>query len=256
MRARFNLDIKSYDSLSMLVYGMYGCGKTHFMGTALQWALTSAKCPPGGALYLNVANQDGYMSIANMELGTIGEVIEEVADLEEFLKQFETEPPLFILCVDSLLDIARLVMRKVTKADRIPKGGRGNENEWTRIHHEMGKVVRQLKRCSRYLLVSAPAQRHLNPVTNMTWIMPDLPGKQAFDMVGEFDFVGYLRAATDFKGKVKRHLIVKQMPEGDEDQPGILTRQRMAKEITTDIVIPPAVGGWQEFMAVVEKGMV
>lgn len=239
MRKMFNLDLQTLDSFNMLVYGLWGVGKTHFIGDAL---LEESKVGP--VKYLNIAGEDGGLTLSRMGLGNVGENIETPADLKDFIAQY-TKAPLQALAVDSLLALSvKVIQARV--GDRLPTI-KGDGNEWGEVHWAMSSLVSALRPCAKYFMATCPADRESDPIKGTKYLAPMLPGRQAREIQGKFDFVGYMQAITI--GKKTRWTITFAPSEE------ISARQRVPTPLINEIVVPQGGGGWLAFKSALQTSL-
>lgn len=248
-RKKLNLDLTSLDRLGVLVHGAYGAGKTHFEGDFLRWAVKQGK----KARFINIVGEDGYLSLAGMGLGELGEAVESEADFNEAVAQ-AAKDKVDCLAVDSLPAYANMVLRGFFAGTlRYPdpaKDGQRAQMLWGQLKMQtMGAVLRS-REAVPYVLWVAAHDRGSDPITEggSTQITPDMIGKQARGCIGWFDLVAHLSAETVGVGKVRRSL--KVAPQGQ-----VLTRQRLPVVITEDIPVPAEGGGWEALYTAVQKAM-
>lgn len=239
MRRPFDLDKQRLESFNLLIYGVPNTGKTYFLGDALR---EEAKIGP--VKFLNVAGEDGALSLVGMGLGDIGENIETAQDLKDFVIQY-TKAPLQALGVDSLLALSTKVIQ-ARVGDRLPSL-KGEGNEWGDVHWAMAALVASLRGCAKYVICTCPADRESDPIKGTKYIAPMLPGRQAREILGRFDFVGYM-AATVLNKKARWTLSFAPTEE-------VATRQRVPTPLLNEIVIPQGGGGWLAFKTAVTNAL-
>jgi len=230
MRTKFNLDLQMTDSLTILIHGIRASGKSHLIGDLL-----ATEKEAGKVCYVNMIGEDGSSSAKSFNLGEIGENHESYDDFKAFCKEYAGKK-LQAMGLDSLSVLGRWVMRAIVGGDRLPRISK-DSNEWGEFHREMDNAMVLLRNTAKFVMAVCPSDRSVDNVTQRTYITPDLSGRQAVGSAGWFDFVGYLSAEVLSPGEVTRKLIV--APNGS-----IVTRQRLAKQITTDIVLPNGRGSW------------
>lgn len=242
LRQKFNMNVTPGEGFSLLLHGGYAAGKTYLVGDALKYESSF-----GPVRFLNTAGEDGFQSASTHELGEVGETVDTYEDAVSVLKEWR-EMKLQALGIDSLKLLSRFSMYHTLKEHRLPMGG-GKTNEWGPVHFEMEGLASSLRSVAKFVLVTCPSDKSVNQLTGNTLITPDLMGKQAAGIAHWFDFVAYLRATAVGPKKIKREFIIKP----DES---ILTRQRLAKAIADDIILPEGPGGWKmikQAMGVKEK---
>jgi hypothetical protein len=235
MRKTFDLDKQTLDSFNVLVYGVPNTGKTYFLGDALR-----EERKVGAVKFLNIAGEDGSLTLSGMGLGDVGEHIDTAQDLKDFVAQW-SKTPLQALAVDSLLALsAKVIQARV--GDRLPSL-KGEGNEWGDVHWAMASLVSSLRTCAKYVICTAPADREQDPIKGTKYIAPMLPGRQAREILGRFDFVGYM-AATILNKKARWTLSFAPSEE-------VATRQRVPSPLLNEIVIPQGGGGWAAFKSAI-----
>ena len=246
MRSNLNLSLRTLDKFSLLLHGGPGTGKTHLMGDALAYE-------PGLVAYINVAGQDGWLSLAEYDLGDIHS--ETVETLEDFLACMQdlTAMGLQMCALDSVRDLFRLCVINTTGLDRPPKAGAQN-NEYTQIYFDFEKSLRVFKDCARRVITCSTSDRSTDQLSSQVNVVPDLPGRWGNGIAGLFDFVGYIHAST-VMGKIRRNLSFQPMTlsVSNTNSINILTRQRLAHAIAKDIEIPAGPGGWEQVLKTFES---
>ena len=241
MRSPIAHDLSSMDRYTFLTHSVYGAGKTHLLGDALRYYAAQG----GSVRFVNIKGQDGYRSVAGLvDLAAIGETIDDYADWEALTADY---PKRGLKCVglDGIQDLAYLVIQKQV-GNRMPRTGDAKNNEWGDVHFTARNVYRTLRTLADVVLVTCPSDRYKDPVTGEERINPDMPGAQSRTVVGEFDFVGYLKATTMGANRIDRVLQLQPMTN-------VATRQRLPRPITEDIKIPEGGGGWETFLAAVQR---
>jgi len=242
---KLNLDIVSLDRLAVLFHGAYAVGKTHFEGDFLREAVKAGK----KARFINLAGEDGYMTLGRMGLGEIGMQIESVEDFTAAIGDCVKEG-VQALAVDSLPAYSDLVRLKLFGSVRDPdpvKDGERARMLWSILKRETRNGVILSRMVPHVLWVSAHDKGE-DPIEGGKSITPDLVGQQARASIGWFDFVGHMRAQTVSPTKVNRWIDVAP----DER---VATRQRLPSPILDKIVIPEGGGGWSAFIHAVEKAL-
>ena len=251
MRTKFNLDSLILSGFSLAVHADRAVGKTHLLGDAL-----ATEKETGPVKFINVAGEDGMLTISAMGLGDIGETITEYDDLIAIAEEC-CKSPLQAIALDSLPVLAKLAMRKVTGSDRLPiipssdQLRSGMKNEWPEVHRYMEDAVIKLKRAAKYVLVAAASDKAVGMLDmasqgRPTMIAPNLPGKEASDSAEWCDFMGYLELKPVRPGEFKRTLNM---------APDNVTRvrQRVPNLITERIDLPTGRGGWLKIKSAIEN---
>lgn len=242
MRSKFNLDLEEakLDHAMILIHGGYAAGKTHLVGDFLKYY--SAQGP---VKFINVKGEDGSDSAKTFGLGAVGENVETFEDLIGALNDVRKEKCV-ALGIDSMKAASRLAMAHVLGTDsRMPSVG-GNGNEWGAVHFAMENLTNRMRAAAPFVMCVCPSDKSVNQLDGKTYITPDLPGREAAGSAGWFDLVGYISADVMGPGKVKWS--VKFVPNT-----AILTRQRLPRPITEDIVIPDGDGGWKAILDTINK---
>jgi hypothetical protein len=249
MIKQFDMDSVKSNGFTVLVYSEAANGKTHLIGDML-----AAEKANGPVVYINVAGEDGMLTISKLGLGNIGITVETYADLEKFLADIVVSGKRYAaIGIDSLQMVAKLAMKQVTGSDRMPQIVAGSPvNEWQETHRLMEKFCRNdLKKAAKYSLVACSIDKtgdmlDLSGKPKPKYIAPNLPGKEAQEVAYWFDFVGELRCQATGPGVYTRKF--------DMIKDNIhIVRQRLPQMITTAIPIPDGSGGWMAIRTEIEK---
>ena len=236
MRHKFNLDDQALDGYSVLVYGINASGKTHLLGDFLR-----TEQETGPVRFINVAGEDGSLTIKGMGLGEVAETIEGIDDIMGAIKEYK-DLKLQACAIDSLGPLSSWLRVKLFGSNRMP----GNPDEWTKLHLAMYNLIMELKACAKYIMCASIADRSGDQVTEKSYVTPDLPGRQARISAGWFDFVGYLEAIP-LANKVKRTF--NMVPNAT-----FTVRQRLPRQVSSVIELPQGPGGWSTIKAAIEGG--
>lgn len=251
MRQTFNLDLQSLDRFMDLVYGAYSVGKTFHLGDFLLHEVKQ-----GPALFINIAGQDGQLAVAHMGLdgaGVKGWTLETYKDVLEAVDEL-TAHPVHALGIDGVKEMAWGAVFHELGEERLPlinlsKEGEGpQKNEWGDVHLAAGRLYRRLRACAKIVMANAPADMSVDNLTDKKkrWIVPDLPGKQSFDIIGYFDFVGYMSAKVMSPGVLRRTITYTPNEVSR-------VRARLPRAITRDIEVPIGPGGWAKVKGIFEE---
>ena len=238
MRERFNLDIPSLERIFALVHGNYGVGKTHLLGDMLR-----EERARGEVRFLNIRGEDGYLSIANLGLGEIGESVDTLADLQAALKDYK-EAGIRALAVDGMKQLGQLVVKSVC-GERLPTVAK-NSTDWQQIHKEFETLVPSLRWVAPIVLCASASDRSMDQITGETSLTPDLPGRQASQSGGMFDFVFVMRALATGPTTVRRYL--QCAPAANT-----VIRARLPRVLPSEIEMPMNGGGWKKLMTEIES---
>lgn len=217
--------------LTMMVYGEYGCGKTHLAGDMLHTLKQQ-----GNVLYVNVVGEDGVRTLApfGLDLATEGTTIESTNELLELINTIAAKKMVGVV-IDSAQMLEVLAQKKVV-------GGldRGAEKyEWGPVKYLFRERLQALRKAAHYVLVTCASQP---PSEKAPRITPDLTGDLARTVAGWVDYLGYM--TSDATGRK-----VSFRPRADA-----LTRSRAIHEIP-DVTIPKGNGGWAVLLAALKKAM-
>lgn len=238
-RQKFNLDNIELDGYTILVHGGRAAGKTYLVGDFLR---TESKTGP--VRFINIAGEDGQLTLRGMGLGEVGETIDSYDDFVAALKEFSSLK-LQALGVDSAHALSKWIMKKVTGSDRLPEI-RKESNEWGELHHLSSNLYMQLRRAAKFVMCTCPSDKSVEQLSGKTYITPDLPGRQAAGSAGWFDFVGIIEATASASGVMRTFNMT---PNNT-----VIVRQRLPKQITAPIQLPEGPGGWQRIKEAIEKG--
>ena len=224
----------------MLVHGGRASGKTHLIGDLL-----ASEKEHGKICFINMVGEDGASSAKSFHLGDVGEDHESYDDFKAFCKEHAGKK-LQAVGLDSLSILGRWVMRATVGGDRLPRVSKDGGNEWGEFHREMDNAMVLLRSTAKYVMAVCPSDRSVDNVTQRTYITPDLPGRQAVGSAGWFDFVGYLSAEVLSPGNVSRKLML-------APNSSIVVRQRLARQIVSDIVLPDGPGSWKSIKNIITE---
>jgi hypothetical protein len=233
MRERFSLDLKDLSRFTLLVHGGYGSGKTFFLGDALRYESGN-----GPVHFINIAGEDGYLSIANLGLGNTGETVDSLKDFKEVLVDAKAAK-LRALAIDGGKHLGKLVIRHVC-GDRLPTVGR-NSDDWTKIHREFEDTFNSLRYVAPIVIMASSSDRSMDQVSGELSLTPDMPGRQAAGVGGMFDFVFVLKAESLGPDRVKRY--IETAPKANT-----IIRQRLPKSLPGTIDLPEGGGGWKKLV--------
>ena len=229
MRSKFNLDLKSLERFSLLLHGNYGVGKTYFLGDVLR-----EESKVGKVQFLNIAGEDGYLSIANLGLGEIGESVETLDDMKLALADYQ-KSNLQALAIDGFKHYGKLIVKKIC-GDKVPSVGKGSD-DWQRIHQEFESVVATFRQIAPVVVVASSSDRSMDQVSGEITLTPDVPGRQAAGSGGQFDFVFVMKAMAMGPNRIKRTLITAPVSN-------TVIRSRLPRALPPEIDLPEGGGGW------------
>lgn len=231
MRTRFNLDLSTLQRFTMLIHGGYGTGKTYFLGDMLR-----EESKKGPVRFLNIAGEDGYLSAANIGLGEVGETVDSLADFKAALADY-TKLGLAALAIDGGKHFGRLCIRDAC-GDRLPKVGTGSD-DWQKIHLAFESTIATLRAAAPVVVMASSSDKSMDQVAGETSLTPDMPGRQAAGVGGQFDFVLILKAQVMGPNRIRRALLC-------APQANTVIRSRLPKALPTEIELPEGGGGWKK----------
>lgn len=240
MRTRLNLDLTALDRFTMLIHGNYGVGKTALLGDMLR-----EESRKGPVAFLNIAGEDGYLSLANQGLGEIGETVDTLADFKAALGEYK-QKGCVALGIDGGKQFGELVKKSI-KPDGLLQMGQGKD-DWQRFHREFETTIASLRLVAPVIVMASASDRSLDQISGATSLTPDMPGRQAAGIGGQFDFVFILKAMAVTPTKVRRWLAT--APETNT-----IIRQRLPRPLPQEIEIPENGGGWAKLRAEMDKAL-
>lgn len=239
-------ELQKIERFAMLVHGGGGAGKTHLMGSALQYESQFGDCA-----FVNVKGQDGFSSLAGYTFPSNVDLIE--LDNYDEIQRYVTDNTFRLLAVDSLRDVHRFSVNKTTLGKRLPKSGQNN-NEYTQIIFDFESLLGDMKSSAHRFLTVCTSDRSTDQLTGKINITPDLTGRLAAGISSSFDFVGFLSASQNM-GILRRSLSFQPMTVSiskDQDL-SVVTRTRgLVRPVTEDIQIPRGLNAWDKILAVFE----
>ena len=176
------------NGLKVLVYGQAGAGKTHLIRTLPDPIILSAE---GGLLSL----QD--CDIPYVEVSGIG----ELGEVYQWLLQSDETKKYKSVALDSISEIAEVVLNKEKSVTKDGRAAYGNMND------RMTQMIRAFRDLpGRHVYFSAKIER-VQDDTGLLLYMPSMPGKTLTQSLPYFfDEVLALRLVKDDEGKSQRVL--------------------------------------------------
>ena len=247
-RLEFNLDMRDLSRCSVLLHGIANSGKTYLMGDFLRHESQFGK-----VAFIDVLGEGGALSLAELGLSAAGHKGYRVSTRTELtnLLDWLVGQNLRALAFDSLKAFVRLVISERVGADRMPvvvKGG--EENEWSDVHFRMERMAGRLAAAAPWLMAACLSDRSVEQISGKTYVTPDLPGREAAGSISWFDLAGYIKAELSPLPGVGVQRTFMVTPNNT-----ILTRQRLPRPITHDIVLPVGPGGWATIKAQIEEAL-
>ena len=238
MRERFDLDLKQLDRFNVLFHGGFGSGKTFLLGDMLRYERSA-----GEVRYLNITGEDGQLSIANFGLGNVGETVDT---LDDFLLACDDyrKAGVRAVGVDGGKAFGKLVIRKVC-GERLPSVGK-NSDDWTQIHSKFENAIGVMRTMAPIVAFASSSDRSMDQISGELSLTPDMPGRQAAGIAGQFDFVFVVKAQATGPERVRRWI---------ETAPAANTiiRQRLPRSLPAQIDIPQGGGGWKNLIEAMQK---
>lgn len=176
-------------SLSILLYGPPGAGKTYFAGTAADHPKTSP------VFWIDI--EGGTRTIADK---TDIDVFEcrSVEDLKKAGNTLEKSPGVYkCKVIDSLSELQKLDMTKIMRTAKMKNDNIDEEVPSPREWHKSQLHIRDVVRFFRDLPGHTIFITHSSDKENdagITNTMPSLPGKLAAEIAGFVDIVGFISA--------------------------------------------------------------
>lgn len=245
MREKFNLDLVNLDRINLLIYGSYGCGKTHLEGDFLRWAAGN-----GAVRFLNIKGEDGSSSLAHMGLGAVGETVSTIGEYKEAIAEY-TKLGLYGLGIDSLQALYDLIFFDLMGEVRLPDAKKDGERTrwyWGEAAVRIKDMVTRSRAAAPYVMWVASHDKGEDVITGGKGTTANLPGKVAWDIAGKFDFVGHMTADTLGADRVDRFVDFSASNS-------VQTRQRIPRPLTRKIKIPQDTGGWLAIFEAMQKAM-
>lgn len=176
------------NGLRVLVYGQAGAGKTTLIRTLPKPVVVSAEA---GLLSLKGCGIP-YIEVTNTaELGDVFKWLKESAESKEFQS----------VALDSVSEIAEVVLSAEKKKNKDGRAAYGEMNDW------MAQIIRSFRDLpGRHIYFTAKAEKTQTDTGALLWA-PSMPGKSLTQSLPYyFDEVLALRLAQNDDGSVKRVL--------------------------------------------------
>ena len=184
--------------VKMLTYGDAGVGKTVLAATAPNPIIISA--------------ESGLLSLAHLDIPVIEvKTLDDVSEAYEFItesadaKQFET------ICLDSITEVAEVMLSTYKKADKDPRKSYGA------LADHMSTLIRSFRDLeNKHVYFSAKQTRLEDDFTGVSTFRPAMPGKTLTNGVPFFfDLVMAMRIGeeTDDDGKVTKYRYLQTQPD-------------------------------------------
>lgn len=182
-------DAARVNGVKILVYGQAGAGKTRLCATAPNPVIISA--------------ESGLLSLREFDLPVIE--VSTIADVHEaykFLAESEEGRQFASVCLDSISEIAEVVLAAEKKATRDPRQAYGA------LQEQMAELLRAFRDLpGRNVYMSAKLERSKDETTGAMLYAPSMPGQRLGQSLPYlFDEVFALRVEKDSEGQPTRWL--------------------------------------------------
>lgn len=182
-------DAARVNGVKILAYGQAGAGKTRLCATAPNPVIISA--------------ESGLLSLREFDLPVIE--VSTIADVHEaykFLAESEEGRQFASVCLDSISEIAEVVLAAEKKATRDPRQAYGA------LQEQMAELLRAFRDLpGRNVYMSAKLERSKDETTGAMLYAPSMPGQRLGQSLPYlFDEVFALRVEKDSEGQPTRWL--------------------------------------------------
>ena len=185
-------ELKIDPKLKVLVFGTYGCGKTHFLSTAPKPLIADIDGGTSTLIKMQHINPDmGIVKISNTT-----DWLEFIRFVLQDKHSYET------ICVDSLTGLSRIIERDDFTNEKNPVPNRG---DYKIMLHKMRKEMSALLCLPHHIILTSLENLHKDSNGVILKGVPDLIGRQAEEVPGMIDYIGYLASNTRTTG-VERKL--------------------------------------------------
>lgn len=177
--------------IKALVAGLSGVGKTVLCSTAPQPIIISA--------------EKGLLSIAERKVPVIEvKTIAEIYEVYSFLTQSRESVNYWTVCIDSLTEIAEVVLSHLLKT----KGQNDPRKAYGELIPEMSSLIRAFRDLSgKHVLFTSKLEQVKDEATGMLLFGPAMPGQKLGPQIPYFfDEVFALRIGKTADGKLYRYV--------------------------------------------------
>ena len=183
-------DLAVASGIKVLVYGQAGAGKTVLCATT-----------PNHAKTIILSAEAGLLSIAGANIPVIEiKTLQDLQDAYQWLTTTEQGLSYDWICLDSISEIAEVLLNAAKKAAKDPRQAYGEMQE------KMEDVIRAFRDLPRNVYFSAKMEAYQDDMGVVRY-QPMLPGKKLPQAVPYFfDEVFFLRVEKDMEGKQVRYL--------------------------------------------------
>ena len=235
-KLRFNLDQAKPERSTYLIHGNYGVGKTSLLGDMLR-----TEAATGPVRYINMAGEDGSLSVSTLGLGDIGYTAHDLEEFKAIIDDAKMQG-LAAVGIDGFQWLGKFVIRSVC-GQRLPSVGKGSD-DWQKIHQAFEQVVPTLRWMAPIVMATASSDRSMDQITGEITLTPDLPGRQAAGVGGMFDFVFVLKTRPVNPTKIERYVLT--APVGN-----MVIRARLPRSLPAELTLPEGPGGWAKIKAAI-----
>ena len=192
---------------NMLIYGEFGTGKTHFIGTAQDHPLTAP------VLLLDIeAGSTTLRKRTDVEVVRVTSMTKLIELYDELEKDAQSGKPTYnTIGIDSLTELQKLdmndIMRAVVKRDSDRDPDVPSMREWGKSNNHIRQIVRKFRDLPYNVIFTALLARDQDDSSGAVRYGPDLPGKLKGQVPGFLDLVGYLHTVTE-NDEIERRLLV------------------------------------------------
>lgn len=246
----FDLNLATLDRLSVLLQGIPNSGKTFLSGDMLHYERQY-----GPVKFINVKGEDGWGSIAGMDLGGIGVTVASEADVQAVAADMVREKT-----HAAVLDGSRLlysaIITQIVQADkpgqyRLPDAkldGDRSKSYWASARFRMEQNIILLKTSCNIFMATTVSAQDVHEITGEKQVAPDIYGKMGSGMIGLFDFAGKMEWTVLGPGRIRREVSFQTRND-------VQTRQRLAVPVTENLILPDGPGGWAVVKTAFQKGL-
>ena len=176
----------SHQHLKVLVYGAAGSGKTTLCATAKDCIIISA--------------ESGLLSLRGYDLPVIEVTsLVEVQEAYKYLTESDEAKSYRWVCIDSLSEIAEVVLAAEKKASKDPRKAYGE------LQDRMAQLIRAFRDLPRNVFMTAKAEHIQDESGAMLW-MPTMPGKKLPQSLPYFFDEVFAMRVKEVDGETKRAL--------------------------------------------------
>ena len=177
------------ENIKVLVYGQAGAGKTSLCATINEPAVI-------------ISAEGGLLSLKNVDIPVIEvSTILDVRDAYSFILESQEAKDFRWVCLDSISEIAEVVLANEKKHTKDPRQAYGA------LAETMTELIRGFRDLPRNVYFSAKCERTKDDITGSMLYAPSMPGAKLGQAIPYFfDEVFALRVERDGEGKPMRVL--------------------------------------------------